>query len=196
MAVEYPEGVWLSPNPSGGNGEPPSAPSGDSAESSTPSGESGTAFDLADNLTARLWLRRGDRLFVGGLAGLGLLMLTLYWLRISGWGHNPIDIEHLPQAEYQYEIDINQADWVEWSQLQGIGERLAQRIVEERKHRPFESVDDLLRVRGLSRRRLDELRPFLRIASAQAPQREKPPSRLEPSRADPEETPANSPAVP
>jgi len=196
MAVEYPQGVWLSPNPSGGDGEPPGTPFGNSMESPSPAGESGTAFDLADNLTARLWLRRGDRLFVGGLTGLGLLMLTLYWLRISGWGHDPIDIEHLPQAEYQYQIDITRADWVEWSQLQGIGEKLAQRIVEERKIRPFESVDDLLRVRGLSRRRLDELRPFLRVGLAQAPLREKSPSRPEPSDADPEETPANSPVVP
>jgi competence protein ComEA len=196
MAVEYPEGTWLSPHPSRRNGDSSTDPSGGADESPTPTGESGTAYDLADNLTARLWLRRGDRLFVGVLAGLGLLMLTLYWLRISGWGRTSIDIENLPQAEYQYEIDINRASWVEWSQLQGIGEKLAQRIVEEREIRPFESIDDLLRVRGLGRRRLDELRPFLRVELAQAPQPTKPPSRPEPSDDDPEETLPDSPAVP
>jgi competence protein ComEA len=152
--------------------------------------------DLAENLTARLWLRRGDRLFVGGLAGLGLVLLTLYWLRISSWGRTAIDIEHLPQAEYQYEIDINRATWVEWAQFQGIGEKLARRIVAEQEQRPFESVDDLLRVRGLGRRRLDELRPFLRVELAQASPQDPPPSRSEPSDDDPEETPANSPGVP
>jgi hypothetical protein len=77
MAVEYPEGTWLSPHPSGRNGDSSTDPSVGADESPTPTGESGTAYDLADNLTARLWLRRGDRLFVGVLAGLGLLMLTL-----------------------------------------------------------------------------------------------------------------------
>lgn len=196
MAAEYPEGVWLRPNPSGEHGEPADDPAGGSGESSLPTGGTGAGDDLADNLTDRLWLRRGDRLFVGALAGLGLVMLTLYWLRISSWGRTPIDIENLPQAEYQYEIDINQASWVEWSQLQGIGERLAQRIVEERETRPFESVDDLLRVRGLSRRRLDELRPFLRFAAAQTTPRANSPSRAEPSDGDPQETSPDSPAVP
>ena len=77
MAVEYPEGTWLSPHPAGRNGDSSTDPSGGADESPTPTGESGTAYDLADNLTARLWLRRGDRRFVGVLAGLGLLMLTL-----------------------------------------------------------------------------------------------------------------------
>lgn len=196
MTVDYPEGVWLRPNPSREHGEPADDPAPGSGEPAPSTSGTGVDDDLADNLTARLWLRRGDRLFVGVLAGLGLVMLTLYWLRISSWGRTPIDIEHLPQAEYQYEIDINRASWVEWSQLQGIGERLAQRIVAERETRPFESVDDLLRVRGLGRRRLDELRPFLRVAAVQSSPPENSPSRAEPSDDDPEETPSDSPAVP
>jgi competence protein ComEA len=196
MAVDSPEGRWLPPNPSGERGEPATTARESALEPNSPAGEDGTIQDLADNLTARLWLRRGDRLFVGGLAGLGLVMLTLYWLRISSWGRPAIDIEHLPQAEYQYEIDINRATWVEWAQFQGIGEKLARRIVEEQELRPFESVDDLLRVRGLGRRRLDELRPFLRVELAQASPQALPPSRPEPSDDDPEETPSNSPGVP
>ena len=196
MAVEFPEGVWLTTHSPGGDGAPADDPRGNSGESSGLAAGADTAQDLADNLTARLWLRRGDRLFVGGLAGLGLVMPTLYWVRISSWGRTPIDIEHLPQAEYQYEIDINRASWVEWTQLPGIGETMARRIVAERETRPFESIDDLLRVRGLGRRRLDELRPFLRVELAQAPAQAQSPSRPEPSDDDPEETPPDSPAVP
>jgi hypothetical protein len=73
---------------------------------------------------------------------------------------------------------------------------MARRIVAERETRPFESIDDLLRVRGLGRRRLDELRPFLRVELAQAPAQAQSPSRPEPSDDDPEETPPDSPAVP
>ena len=165
-------------------------------ESPADPGGDGTVRELADNLTARLWLRRGDRLFVGGLAGLGLVLLTLWWVQISSWGRTPVEIKNLPQAEYQYQIDINRATWVEWAQFPGIGEKLARRIVEEQELRRFESVDDLLRVRGLSRRRLDELRPFLQVKLAQAAPQDATPFRSEPSDDDPEETPANSPGVP
>lgn len=117
-----------------------------------------------------LWLRRGDRLFVGTLTGLALLFLTLHWGRMSDWGRRPIEIEHLPDANYRYEIDINTATWVEWSQFDGLGETLARRIVAEREQNgPFETIDDLRRVKGLGPRLLAEIRPHLTIRYAARP---------------------------
>jgi len=151
--------------------------------------DEGSDDGVVDDLVARLWLRQGDRLFVGGLAGIGLLLLAFHWGRISAWGTAPIDIEHLPQAEYQYEIDINRATWVEWAQFNGVGETLAKRIVEERQSGGnFETVDDLRRVRGLGQRRIDEMRPYLRVEWARPSQTAVAPSEGEPSDDDPEET--------
>jgi competence protein ComEA len=57
-------------------------------------------------------------------------------------------------------IDINRASEQELQQLPGIGPTLARRIIEAR---PFRSVDDLRRVRGIGARTLDKLRPFVTV---------------------------------
>ena len=65
----------------------------------------------------------------------------------------------------QLSVDINLADAETLTQLQGVGGRLAERIIEAR---PFESIDDLTRVRGISDKDLERLRPFLTISAATA----------------------------
>jgi competence ComEA-like helix-hairpin-helix protein len=63
--------------------------------------------------------------------------------------------------ENQSTVNINLANAEELSQLQGVGGRLAERIIEAR---PFESVEDLTRVRGISEKDVERLRPFLTIS--------------------------------
>ncbi|MBN2147097.1 MAG: helix-hairpin-helix domain-containing protein [Anaerolineales bacterium] len=55
-------------------------------------------------------------------------------------------------------VDINTASLEELVKLRGIKSRLAERIIEAR---PFQNVDDLTRVRGISEGQLTGLRPFL-----------------------------------
>lgn len=65
-------------------------------------------------------------------------------------------------GDYVYRIDINQAEWPAWTQLPGIGETLARRIVAEREsHGPFVSIEDLRRVKGVGAKTLDKMRPHL-----------------------------------
>ena len=69
----------------------------------------------------------------------------------------------LPPARLQtlgIPIDLNRASAAELASLDGIGPRLAARIVAAR---PFASVDDLARVRGIGRKRVAALRPRLRV---------------------------------
>ncbi len=74
----------------------------------------------------------------------------------------PVEITQLPAVENRFRLDINSATAVEWSQLDGIGEVLAARIVEDRNtNGPFESLDDLLRVEGIGRQTLEQVRPWL-----------------------------------
>lgn len=121
---------------------------------------------------AILWLRRGDRLVVGLLSGLGLLILGWHWGRLTGWGEKTVEIDRLPSKHYQYEIDINKATWVEWSQFEGIGESFGKRIVADRdQNGDFETIDDLLRVRGIGKKRLETMRPHLRVEYAARPHR-------------------------
>lgn len=56
-------------------------------------------------------------------------------------------------------IDPNTTSQAEPESLPGIGPALARRIIEGR---PYHSVDDLLRVKGIGEKKLEEIRPLVR----------------------------------
>jgi competence ComEA-like helix-hairpin-helix protein len=60
-------------------------------------------------------------------------------------------------------VDLNTADEATLETLPGVGPALARRIVEARKQRPFESVDDLIRVRGIGPATVRRLRGRVRV---------------------------------
>ena len=60
-------------------------------------------------------------------------------------------------------IDLNRASPLELASLDGVGVRLAARIVGAR---PFATVEELARVRGIGARRLAALRPRLTVTDA------------------------------
>ena len=60
-------------------------------------------------------------------------------------------------------ININTASAEELEQLPRIGPTLSARIIEARGRRPFESVDELRRVKGIGKTILEELRPFVKV---------------------------------
>jgi competence protein ComEA len=62
-------------------------------------------------------------------------------------------------------IDVNQADLKELQRLPGIGPKLAQRIMDERAKKPFQSVEDLRRVSGIGPKILERLRPYVKVRS-------------------------------
>lgn len=61
-------------------------------------------------------------------------------------------------------IDVNTATTTELEQLPGIGPSKAAEIVRMRERRPFRRLVDLLRVRGIGRRTLARLAPFVVFA--------------------------------
>ena len=64
-----------------------------------------------------------------------------------------------------FRVDVNQAGWAEWTQLDNLGGDLAMRIVADRDaNGPFRTIDDLLRVEGIGRTTLDRIRPSLTIS--------------------------------
>jgi len=62
----------------------------------------------------------------------------------------------------KYPLDINTATREELETLPGIGETLAARI---QKRRPYQSLDDLKKVKGLSSSTLKKITPLLEVAS-------------------------------
>lgn len=96
------------------------------------------------------------------LAMLGVLCVE--WLLIARRRPAPFTVERGLAFQTEFVIDINSANWVEWSQLEGIGPSLAHRIVAFRKvHGPFRSIEDLLKVPGIGGSKLDVIRPWLTI---------------------------------
>jgi competence protein ComEA len=149
-----PEGS--SPVSSGGGTAPATLP---------PSTQPGGRFPPPDD-------GRNDRLPVWGFTGSDRWLLTISLVVMAGllsahvWRDlhrrsQPVEILH-PHGVYPYRVPLNSANWVEWAQLDGIGEKLARRIVADREqHGPFTSVDDLRRVKGIGPKTLEKIRPFV-----------------------------------
>ena len=57
-------------------------------------------------------------------------------------------------------VDINKADKDKLQRVNGIGPALADRIIEGR---PYKSVDELVKVKGISKRSLEKIRPYLSV---------------------------------
>ena len=62
-------------------------------------------------------------------------------------------------------LDLNRADASELAELPGIGETLAQAILDEREaHGPFHYPEDLIAVRGIGQSRLESIRGWIDLS--------------------------------
>lgn len=62
-------------------------------------------------------------------------------------------------------VDLNTATAAQLQQIPGIGPATANAIVQFRmKSGPFERIEDLLAIRGISSRKLQQIRPYLTLS--------------------------------
>lgn len=129
-------------------------------EEATNSAASPSVFP--EKAETRLGLTFNDQRFLGVLVVVMFVLMGWHWVQLSGWGMRPVEVDRLPSATIDDRIDINTATWVEFTQLDGIGETLAERIVADREQNgPFETVDDLNRVKGIGEKTLAKNRKYL-----------------------------------
>lgn len=76
--------------------------------------------------------------------------------RVSQMGESPGSVPR--------RVDLNRASAEELETLPGVGPALAGRILDARRQRPFASVDDLLRVRGIGPATVERLRARVAVA--------------------------------
>ncbi len=61
-------------------------------------------------------------------------------------------------------LDINSADSERLDVLPGVGRHLAERIIRFRKeHGPIKTPEDILKVRGIGKKKLEQLKPYITI---------------------------------
>ena len=107
-------------------------------------------------------LRRADQVVVACLLFVGLVALAAYYIGHYTLGDGLIEIDRASRRDVQFLVDVNAADWPELSQLPGIGETLARRIVESRQTLgPFRDHRDLERVPGIGPLTLERIGPHL-----------------------------------
>jgi competence protein ComEA len=97
--------------------------------------------------------------------GCALLSLTLVAATVPGLAAPPQapDVPGVQQAERQEaKIDVNTAGSAELQTIPGIGPALAARIIAYRQeHGPFESVEQLLAVKGIGPKLLTRMRDLV-----------------------------------
>jgi competence protein ComEA len=107
-----------------------------------------------------VWPRSAQRA-LAILIGAATLLLAWYScgsLRISS---RPTELR---RETGLYQVDLNHADRAELLQLPGVGESLAQRILDSRReHGEFRRIEDLRRVKGIGPATLEKLRPWVCI---------------------------------
>ena len=138
------------------------------------SGRSRPDDEPGDSTGTVLGTTSADRLVVAVLLMAGLALLMAHWVQLNGFGTRPISVDKVPLRPGEYQLDLNQASWVELTQLDGIGPTLARRIVENReKQGEFAQVEDLVRVRGIGRRTIERLRPWLFVEGRSSGKKQK-----------------------
>jgi competence protein ComEA len=111
----------------------------------------------------RLWLRRADQAAVAGIVVIALTAMIGHWANLGGRQGQMIDVDRVEPGTIEYTVDLNEADWPEFTVLPGVGETLARRIVEYRgEHGPFRDFRDLRKVKGIGPRTLERVSPYLR----------------------------------
>ena len=79
--------------------------------------------------------------------------------------HIQIYVPREGEEQSPQKIDINRAEPWLLEALPGIGEVLAQRIVDYRsEHGPFRTIEDLLQVSGISQGTLDKIKDYITVA--------------------------------
>ena len=73
-------------------------------------------------------------------------------------------------------VNINTANSEELQQVPGIGPATAEKILQMRKsYGAFKSVDDLLAIKGIGKKRLEKMRKYLTVSKAVANRVSRPP---------------------
>ena len=106
------------------------------------------------------------------LLGLTAVFLGVLWGVSTGKNASPEPVavttaQGLPPEEIRADpVNLNTADVSELAGLPGIGQGLAQRIIDYRaEHGPFESPEDIMEVSGIGEKKYEGLREYVTVGN-------------------------------
>lgn len=109
-----------------------------------------------------LRLRDDDQRTVFGLILILLLGVVIWLMGSETAGQNIHCDKSLPERELRFLVDLNNARKHEVLQLPGIGDTLADRIIEYREHvGPFNNAADLENIQGIGPKKRASVEPYL-----------------------------------
>lgn len=121
------------------------------------------AGSSSDESASFLWLTNCDQWLVVVVSVAVVISVGFKWRELQYVDRSEVILQKTSE-DIGYQIELNSATWVELTQLRGIGEVYARRIVEDREASgPFASVDDLQRVKGIGPKTVEKNRRWLRV---------------------------------
>lgn len=110
-----------------------------------------------------LYLTSSERKTIIFILSLLILGIGLDFFKKKTNRVNLIDYESLEEKFFD-RVDINKANVLELTSIPGVGEKLAQTIVDYRKSQgKFKDIEDLKKVRGIKNKKLEQLRKYIRL---------------------------------
>ena len=90
------------------------------------------------------------------------LLAVSFWVFVYERGTTSVSGNQIRHGrKYEFLLDINTAPKAEILMLPGIGATLAERIMEHREVKPFGSPDDLIQIKGIGKKKLEAVLPFV-----------------------------------
>lgn len=113
-------------------------------------------------LSDALFVRHGDQTVVAAILLTAILGIGFWWWQHGGARGRLVDYDRLPTREAQFVVNVNTAEHTELAELPGVGDTLAQRMIDyRREHGPFRSLNDLKQVKGIGEKTLEHLTPHV-----------------------------------
>lgn len=110
-----------------------------------------------------------DRTLLIGFSLLWAVMIMAQWLNTASSGGETILVQRAANSAPLFQLEINEATWVEWMQLEGVGETTARKIVQNREEfGPFTSLEDVQRVKGIGPKTFAKMQAHLNCADCEA----------------------------